>query len=61
MNSPDALVRLGATGKARWRERFSWRLIARRYEAILAGREFERGSSVDDFGLVTSRSNEKSV
>lgn len=41
MNDPDTLARLGATGKARWRERFTWQAIAPRYQAILAGRETE--------------------
>lgn len=37
MDDPDSLARLGATGKARWRESFTWKAIAPRYAAILAG------------------------
>jgi glycosyltransferase involved in cell wall biosynthesis len=39
MNDPDARTRLAATGKACWRERFTWKTIASRYEAILTDRE----------------------
>jgi glycosyltransferase involved in cell wall biosynthesis len=37
MGDPQALARMGATGKARWRESFTWSAIAPRYAAILAG------------------------
>jgi len=39
MKDPTALSHLAATGKARWREGFTWKAIASRYEAVLAGRE----------------------
>lgn len=37
MEDPEALARMGATGKARWRESFTWSAVAPRYAAILAG------------------------
>jgi glycosyltransferase involved in cell wall biosynthesis len=39
MYDPDTRGRLAANGKARWRDSFTWKAIASRYEAILAGRE----------------------
>jgi glycosyltransferase involved in cell wall biosynthesis len=38
IDSPDMLARLGAAGKERWRQMFTWRAIAPQYEAILSGR-----------------------
>jgi glycosyltransferase involved in cell wall biosynthesis len=43
MTDPDGLARLAATGRARWRERFTWKDIVLQYEAILAGREVDNG------------------
>jgi glycosyltransferase involved in cell wall biosynthesis len=45
MDEPDMLASRGATARERWRREFTWRAIAPRYEAILAGRadgEFQR-------------------
>jgi glycosyltransferase involved in cell wall biosynthesis len=38
MKAPDMLARLGATGKERWRRKFTWQAIALQYESILSGR-----------------------
>jgi glycosyltransferase involved in cell wall biosynthesis len=38
LDNSDLLVRLGASGRQSWRQEFTWRAIAPRYEAILAGR-----------------------
>ena len=38
MHDPSLLRRLGAVAKDRWRERFSWRVIAPQYEAVLGDR-----------------------
>jgi hypothetical protein len=38
MDCPDMLARLGKAGKQSWRREFTWKAIAPRYEAILAGR-----------------------
>jgi glycosyltransferase involved in cell wall biosynthesis len=35
---PAHLQALGNTGRQRWRDNFTWQVIAQRYEAILAGR-----------------------
>jgi len=37
MNDADSLAKLGATGKTRWRQQFTWKAIAPRYEAIPRG------------------------
>ena len=37
MKSPDLLRRLGAAGHQAWRERFTWKAIAKSYERVLRG------------------------
>jgi glycosyltransferase involved in cell wall biosynthesis len=38
MRNPSMLIELGAAGKRSWREQFTWRAVAPRYEALLSGR-----------------------
>jgi L-malate glycosyltransferase len=39
MHDAEGLARLAETGRALWRERFTWKVIALQYEAAVAGRE----------------------
>ncbi|WP_300156624.1 glycosyltransferase family 4 protein [Solidesulfovibrio sp.] len=42
MTDPARLDSLGAAGRANWREHFTWDVISRRYEAILATTDAQR-------------------
>jgi glycosyltransferase involved in cell wall biosynthesis len=37
MRDPDMLIQLGTTARRRWRQHFTWRIVASQYEAILSG------------------------